>query len=569
MDDNRPEIEVTSNGPYKVSGDIAITAKRMVLSDLGDPVTWATEDTVPHDSPVYLCRCGRSGNKPFCDGTHETWDFDGTETDSNEPFMERKKTYEGTGLTVHRVGKICQHASFCTNQTTDWYQMLPDTDDVTQRGQVIGMIEHCPSGALVYEFRGEIIEPDIPVAVSPVEDGPLWVTGGVKITRSDGLEMEVRNRVTLCRCGQSKNKPLCDGTHFETGFEAKVAPQKQPVEIASGRVRGVARRIVVGVGDATGAEVYSTAGMIAAAAGAEVKAVHVGADSDQGEALLSLAASTVAGAGADPERLVTELRSGHIAGSLESAAEEMDAGLIVLGRGGGEVGRVTHQVSYRSPCDVLVVTDHEGRVPKYRRIVIATDGSKTADRAAKRGYALARALGATVDLVFVGHPETGDLILDDTISDYGAGVETIPIQLRGDPVQLILEAATTSDADLIVVGNKGMTRTRVLLGSSVPGGVIKDARVDVLLCRTVRQLESELEPGEGGVIERHGEQMAAYVDEGGDLHLMSARCTHLGCVVAWNPSESTFDCPCHGSMFSPSGEVLKGPAAKPLREVDG
>lgn len=568
METNRPEIEVTVNGPYEVSGDIAITAKRMVLSDLGDPVTWATDDTLSHDSPVFLCRCGRSGNKPFCDGTHETWDFDGTETDTNEPFLELKKSYEGAGLTVHRVGKICQHASFCANKVTDWYQMLPNTDDVTQRGQVIGMIEHCPSGALVYEFGGEIIEPDIPVAVSPVEDGPLWVTGGVKITRSDGIELEARNRVTLCRCGQSKNKPLCDGTHFEVGFEAKAAPQMQLVEIAGGRVRGVARRIVVGVGDTTGPEVSAMAGLIAEAASAKVKVVHVGDDGGEAEALLSDAAKFLTEAGVDAEAVVTEIRSGHPAGTLDASALEMDAGLIVLGRGGGEVGRVTHQVSYRSPCDVLVVADPEGRPLGYRKILIATDGSKTADRAAKRGYALARALGATVDLVFVGHPQTGEMILDDTISDYGEGVETEPIQLRGDPVDLILEAAATADADLIVVGNKGMTRTRVLLGSSVPGGVIKDAAVDVLLCRTVRQLESELEPGEGGVIERKGERMAAYVDDSGELHLMSARCSHLGCVVAWNPSEGTFDCPCHGSTFGPSGEVITGPASKPLRPVE-
>ncbi|HEX6285878.1 MAG TPA: (4Fe-4S)-binding protein, partial [Acidimicrobiia bacterium] len=108
-----------------------------------------------------------------------------------------EKVYEGIGIKVHRVGPICQHAGFCANQTTDWFQMLPDTDDITVKGRVIDMIEHCPSGALVCEIDDEIIEPDYPKAISPVEDGPYWVTGGVTIERSDGVTLEVRNRVTL------------------------------------------------------------------------------------------------------------------------------------------------------------------------------------------------------------------------------------------------------------------------------------------------------------------------------------------------------------------------------------
>jgi Rieske Fe-S protein len=94
--------------------------------------------------------------------------------------------------------------------------------------------------------------------------------------------------------------------------------------------------------------------------------------------------------------------------------------------------------------------------------------------------------------------------------------------------------------------------------------VIDGAASDVLMCRTVMQIASELAPGEGGVIERRGEKFAAYVDSAGELHLMSARCTHLGCTVGWNPGEKTFDCPCHGSRYSPTGEVVNGPAARPL-----
>jgi hypothetical protein len=82
------------------------------------------------------------------------------------------------------------------------------------------MIEHCPSGALAYEIDGELVEPDLPVQISPIANGPLFVSGGVPIERADGELIETRNRVTLCRCGASSNKPLCDGTHAEIGFEA-------------------------------------------------------------------------------------------------------------------------------------------------------------------------------------------------------------------------------------------------------------------------------------------------------------------------------------------------------------
>jgi CDGSH-type Zn-finger protein len=179
------------------------------------------------------------------------------------------------------VGRICEHASFCANKTTDWYQMLPESGDATVRGQIIGMIEHCPSGALVYELDGETIEPDLPVAVSPVEDGPLWVTGGVTISRSDGVVMETRKRVTLCRCGQSANKPLCDGTHAEIGFEAKAPVEDQvasvPVEIElQSSAPGIARQIVVGVNASTSEETYLVAAMVAGAASSEVAVIHVG-----------------------------------------------------------------------------------------------------------------------------------------------------------------------------------------------------------------------------------------------------------------------------------------------------
>lgn len=79
--------------------------------------------------------------------------------------------------------------------------------------------------------------------------------------------------------------------------------------------------------------------------------------------------------------------------------------------------------------------------------------------------------------------------------------------------------------------------------------------------------EDEVEPGDGHVI-RHGlRKVAVHRDQGGTLHKLSAVCTHLGCVVRWNKTEQTWDCPCHGSRFAPDGSIINGPAMTPLPRV--
>jgi Rieske Fe-S protein len=230
------------------------------------------------------------------------------------------------------------------------------------------------------------------------------------------------------------------------------------------------------------------------------------------------------------------------------------------------MGPVAHRLSHHAPCDLLIVSEREGfeRLRRYRRVLIATDGSATADRAARKGYDLADSVGATVTLVFVGHPATGELITKDTTSVYAGDVETEVRLLQGDPAQRILDAAEESAADVIVVGNKGMTGAKRFLLGAVPAKVSENADRDVLIARTVTQAVSELQQGEGGIIVRAGEKLAAYVDDSGELHVMSAKCTHLGCTVAWNPAARTFDCPCHGSRYAPTGEVVNGPAARSL-----
>jgi len=79
-----------------------------------------------------------------------------------------------------------------------------------------------------------------------------------------------------------------------------------------------------------------------------------------------------------------------------------------------------------------------------------------------------------------------------------------------------------------------------------------------------RRSAESLRPGEGAVVGDGLAQRAAFRDEGGEIHTLSARCTHLGCIVRFNSAERTWDCPCHGSRFGLDGEVIEGPAVRPL-----
>jgi Rieske Fe-S protein len=74
----------------------------------------------------------------------------------------------------------------------------------------------------------------------------------------------------------------------------------------------------------------------------------------------------------------------------------------------------------------------------------------------------------------------------------------------------------------------------------------------------------EIPRGSGRILEQNGRRVAAYRDFDGSVRLLSPTCTHLGCYVRWNDAERTWDCPCHGSRFSPDGHVLSGPAETPL-----
>jgi CDGSH-type Zn-finger protein len=237
-------ILVLHNGPYLVYGDVPLVRKRKIVSvENNDAIAWHKTEELDTEETYALCRCGQSSTKPFCDGTHVRAAFDGTETADARPTAERRRLVGGSGFVVRRDGPLCMHAAFCVGRVERIPAMLDATDDSDVRARVIALIDRCPSGSYTFSWTedGEDVEPDMPVQIAVTEEedglaGALWVTGGIPITRSDGQPFETRNRVTLCRCGHSENKPLCDGTHRTIGFREAALPSAQPViEVTSGR----------------------------------------------------------------------------------------------------------------------------------------------------------------------------------------------------------------------------------------------------------------------------------------------------------------------------------------------
>ena len=223
-------ITVEKGGPYLVYGMPPINQEIITPDGKGQSWTWLKGLSIENDEePIALCRCGQSHHKPCCDGSHAHADWDPVETADTEPLMPNARKFEGKSvhLTLNDIGrKFCTFARFCDIDGDAWHS-IRDASSQEDKELLIHEATHCPSGRLVLENQetGEIYEPDFDPSIGLVEDGimkvsgPIWVKGGIRIESAAGENYEVRNRVTLCRCGASKNKPFCDGTHLEIKFQ--------------------------------------------------------------------------------------------------------------------------------------------------------------------------------------------------------------------------------------------------------------------------------------------------------------------------------------------------------------
>ncbi|MFA6096007.1 MAG: CDGSH iron-sulfur domain-containing protein [Candidatus Paceibacterota bacterium] len=223
-----PRIKIMKNGPYKVTGGVPMSKQTIIADEHGYSKEWEEGRRYPDKEEYYLCRCGRSGDMPYCDKTHEKVGFDGSETASRKKYIDCAEKLEGPDLVLTDREDLCVSARFCDRFEGTW-ELTAKSDDPGSKKLATEQACNCPGGRLVAwdKKTKKAIEPDFKPSIGLVEDpeagvsGPIWARGGIPVEGSDGKVYEVRNRVTLCRCGRSKNRPFCDGRHKE-GFSAGI-----------------------------------------------------------------------------------------------------------------------------------------------------------------------------------------------------------------------------------------------------------------------------------------------------------------------------------------------------------
>jgi CDGSH-type Zn-finger protein len=219
------KISVAKNGPYVVSGKIPLSMQIIQPNKEGLSWEWEKAKDFEVKEEYNLCRCGQSKTKPFCDGSHTMVGFDGTERATRKPFVRQAEVWDGPTLELSDAENLCAFARFCDPGGKIW-SLIEETGDPKARELVIREANHCPAGRLVVRDKktNREIEHKLPPSIGVVEDpalgvsGPLWVRGGILIESQDGKAYEIRNRVTLCRCGASSNMPFCNGSHASIKF---------------------------------------------------------------------------------------------------------------------------------------------------------------------------------------------------------------------------------------------------------------------------------------------------------------------------------------------------------------
>lgn len=221
----KSKIKISNAGPYIVSGNVPLSEKIIIPKGRGYEFIEGRE--LPQSEEYALCRCGKSKNAPFCDGSHEKAGFIGAETASKDKYEDRAELLEGSSIDLLDDNR-CAFARFCHRENGDVWELTENSGNEENRKEAIQAASDCPAGRLVaMDKNGEMIEPSYEPSIDIIQDpekgvsGGIFVKGNIQIESADGHIYETRNRVTLCRCGKSSNKPFCDATHVSIKFSDK------------------------------------------------------------------------------------------------------------------------------------------------------------------------------------------------------------------------------------------------------------------------------------------------------------------------------------------------------------
>lgn len=221
MSERVPSIRVRPEGPYLVKGADLLRMK-FATNEEGRPVSWFERGEIEVDETYALCRCGASDKKPFCDGTHREVDWEPEETAELSSGPERRKEYAGNETKLTDDEDLCWHSGFCAREDTSAWKLARKGElDEHQRELLVDMARSCPSGRLQLHMPpdADADEPELKQRIGVVDDGPLVIQGAIPLESAGGQDYELRNRMSLCRCGASSNKPFCDAAHADVEFE--------------------------------------------------------------------------------------------------------------------------------------------------------------------------------------------------------------------------------------------------------------------------------------------------------------------------------------------------------------
>jgi len=219
---NNRKIKISNAGPYLVTGHIPLSEK--IITPKGKGYEWKDGRKFPQSEEYALCRCGKSKNAPFCDSSHVGNGFTGTEIASKDIYMDRAELLEGSMVDLLDDNR-CAFARFCHRGKGNVWELIEDSNNKESKKEAIQGASDCPAGRLVaVEKSGKTIEPTYEPSIEIIQDpekgvsAGIFVKGNIPIESSDGEVYEIRNRVALCRCGKSSNKPFCDATHVPSKF---------------------------------------------------------------------------------------------------------------------------------------------------------------------------------------------------------------------------------------------------------------------------------------------------------------------------------------------------------------